>query len=274
MIENYIGPRRDVPLHTVAQPDAALQDTAQNNALQVHAVASNKVQPQADPPAEEFTISVDQVRAHFRAKGLQKSKDTIQRWCRTGELACQKRGVLNRYFTTEASLSALEEKLLPDMIAERSGEDQMDYANVQGDAPVPKPAHKRMPVHADENEPARSGVQQNVDLDVQAHAAASNSKEAKTEASPNAPQLTALVNELRLQLEGKQNEIEFLREEVRASRDQRGAVVQISNRMLETLETIAIGGRLERSSKTAQNSTDIATEPVRYSQQEGGESAV
>lgn len=274
MIDNYIGPRRDVPLHTVAQHDAAHQDTAENNALQVHAVASEKVPPQADPSAEEFTISVDQVRAHFRAKGLQKSKDTIQRWCRTGELTCQKRGVLNRYFTTEASLSALEDKLLPDMIAERSGEDQVVSAEVQGDAPVPKPAHTRMPVHAAENEPARSGVQQNAGLDIQTHADASNSSEAETEAVLDAPQLTALVNELRAQLQGKQNEIEFLREEVRASRDQRGAVVQISNRMLETLETIAIGGRLQRTGNTPQSSDDAATVPVRYSQQDDGASAV
>lgn len=274
MIENYIRPRRDVPLHAVAQHTAASHDTAQNNALQVHAVASEKVRPQAEPLAEEFTISVDQVRAHFRAKGLQKSKDTIQRWCRTGELACQKRGVLNRYFTTEASLSTLEIKLLPDMIAERSGEDQVNYVDVQGDAPVPKPARTRMPLHAAEDEPAHSGVQQNAGSDVQAHAVASNFSEAKTQASFNAPQLTALADELRAQLEGKQNEIEFLREEVRASRDQRGAVVQISNRMLETLETIAIGGRLERTSKTPRDPDDAATAPVRYSQQDDGANAV
>ena len=73
---------------------------------------------------------------------------------------------------------------------------------------------------------------------------------------------------LRDQLKSKDSEIEFLREEVRTARDQRGAVVQISNRMLETLETIAIGGRLARPKG------DAGDQPVRYPTQQSGSDAV
>ncbi|MEL7048469.1 MAG: hypothetical protein AAFO75_05825, partial [Pseudomonadota bacterium] len=63
-----------------------------------------EAQPPIAPTAEDYTISVEQVREHFKSKGLSKSKDTVQRWGRSGELDCQKRGVLSRYFTTEVSV--------------------------------------------------------------------------------------------------------------------------------------------------------------------------
>ena len=42
----------------------------------------------------------------------------------------------------------------------------------------------------------------------------------------------------------------ILQEEIRSGREQRGAAVQISNRVLQTLEAIAIGGRLERTTQS------------------------
>ncbi len=82
----------------------------------------------------DYTISVEQVREHFRSKGLTKSKDTVQRWCRTGDLDCRKLGLLSRYFTTETSLLMLERKLLPDLIAENAGQVRSGAANVQPQA--------------------------------------------------------------------------------------------------------------------------------------------
>ena len=91
MTDHYIAPRRTVQLHApVSQPDAA-EETLQNNDLQQDAGVFSGTQKQPLPSPEDYTISVEQVREHFRSKGLSKSKDTVQRWCRTGELTCQKR---------------------------------------------------------------------------------------------------------------------------------------------------------------------------------------
>jgi len=167
MLEDYIGARRSIPLHEPAQQDAEVTDTAQTQDLQGDAAArSDRSEPaplQDEPGIEEFTISVEQVREHLRAKGLSKSKDTVQRWCRSGDLACRKRGVLNRYFTTEASLKRLEAKLLPDMVAEGLGEMRSpDRSELQAHAAVEAAqnaaARARMQQHAPEDAPAHSGT--------------------------------------------------------------------------------------------------------------------
>lgn len=260
MNDNYMGSRRLVPLH------AAAQNKAESNDLQQDAAASTEMQLHALPSPEDFTISVEQVREHFRSKGVFKSKDTVQRWCRTGELTCQKRGVLNRYFTTEASLKELEQKILPDMIADTSGEAKL----VQLDAAADTPAHTDFQLHAGEDTAARSGTPQHKDPEMQLHAAANSEPNEIIKSSSGLSHLEAENEGLRKQVELQNDQIEFLREEVRAARDQRGAVVQISNRMLETLETMAVGGRLDRPRQpggSSQQSTDPVTmeqsQPVR-----------
>lgn len=246
MLENYVGERRSLPLHEPVQQDAAQEDTLKNKGMQQDAAASSDVQVDATPPSEDFTISVEQVRQHFRSKGVSKSKDTVQRWCRTGELACQKRGVLNRYFTTEASLKVLEQKLLPDMIAETSGEAAPVKTSAQPDAAAISEERNGMPLREALDTAARSGTQLNEDVGAQVHAAAQVEPTAEATSLPDQSRLVAENEGLREQLKNRDSQIEFLQEEIRSGREQRGAVVQISNRMLQTLETIAIGGRLER----------------------------
>ena len=296
-----------MPLHGPAvQADAAEtaaqdspQDTAQNNALQQDAAPAPEVQlhtPAPKPlPIEAYTISVDQVREHFRAKGVSKSKDTVQRWCRTGALDCHKRGVLGRYFTTEPSLKALEEKLLPDMMAENAGghspsatassdsKPLLAAASTEADsgtqlqAAEDPTAYSEMQAHAPEDAAAPSSTP----VDVPVHAADQSDRgdsrgaaaevQPVTTVPPVAPQppsdgrLQAEVEGLRAQLKNRDQQIAFLQEEIRSARDQRSAVVQISNRMLETLETMAVGGRLERRAQPdqpPQNSAPQSTDPA------------
>lgn len=257
MNDHQIGSRRPEPLHAPAQ------NMAQNNNMQPVAAEAEQVQLHAPPSPEDFTISVEQVREHFRSKGLSKSKDTVQRWCRTGELACRKRGVLNRYFTTEASLLVLERKLLPDMIAEGVGS-RPSATSVQPDAAAIPEVNSGTPLHEVVGAPARSETPEHENVQVKAHAAAPGQDVSLQTAAPDALRLKAENEGLREQLKFRDEQIEFLHEEIRSAREQRGAVVQISNRMLETLEAIAIGGRLERPK---------STEPVRYphTREEGSE---
>jgi len=281
MLDDYIGARRSTPLHDPVQEDAGGEDTAQTKEMQGDAGARSNVQEPApsqdERDIEEYIISVEQVRAHFRAKGLQKSKDTVQRWCRSGDLACRKRGVLNRYFTTEASLKQLEAKLLPDMVAdglgEASGPERSDLqVHAAVGAAAHDPAQGGMQLHAPEGAPARSGMKPDLQLhdaatsdadndDGRAECAAPLASPAAAPAS-EAPTLPAPaptsegapititssgeVAHLRAQLASKESEIEFLREEIRAARSERSNVVQISHRMMEAMETMVIGGKVDR----------------------------
>lgn len=273
MLDDYIGARRSTQLHDPVQQDAGGEETAQTKDMQDDAAARSDVQEPAplqdEPDIDEYIISVEQVRAHFRAKGLQKSKDTVQRWCRSGDLACRKRGVLNRYFTTEASLKKLEAKLLPDMVADGLGEtDDARDTGVQAHAATHDPAHGVMQLHAPDGAPARSGMKPDLPL----HDAASGDADKiddEVESAPNLPAPSAApataaapapapegapvadtssgeVAHLRAQLASKESEIEFLREEVRAARSERSNVVQISHRMMEAMETMVIGGKVDR----------------------------
>lgn len=159
MTTDYFAPRRLEPLHTPEAKVHAVEDVAKNNDMQHDEAASNAIPEHAGASPEDFTISVDQVREHFRSKGLTKSKDTVQRWCRTGDLDCQKRGVLGRYFTTETSLLKLEQKLLPDMIAENAGHQSAMNIGMQQDAAASEAPYTDVPVHASTDQPARSDMQ-------------------------------------------------------------------------------------------------------------------
>lgn len=253
------------------QPETSPQsnDLQQNAAVQPHAPA-----PQVPPDdevtstPEDYTISVEQVRDYLRQKGLNKSKDTIQRWCRTGDLECRKMGLLNRFFTTEASLLALEKKLLPDMIAENAGVTSRVSTSMPqpaADANIGVQQHagdqdteiSGMQLREGEDAGERSGTKENT----MPNAAASSStpKHAATQVA----ELQAQVAGLTSQLEQMQSMNEFLKEEIVSARGQRGDVVKIAEQMLGTLETIAVGGRLEKPGAPAQSS---GPDPVSYQQ--------
>ena len=247
MNNDHVPLRRSVPLHTAVQQPQTDTAAPENIAMQPQAAASNPMQQEPLPHSKDFTISVEQVREHFRVRGLSKSKDTVQRCCRTGELTCRKSGVLGRYFTTETSLLKLEQKLLPDMIAENAGAASRARNSLQRDAAALAGERSSVNLHAPADEAARSGTQLDEVPNVQVHAAVSAAQETNNLNHDNS-RLAAEVEGLREQLKTRDQHIDFLQEEIRSSRDQRNSVVQISNRMLETLETMAIGGRLERPS--------------------------
>ena len=279
MNDLFIGTQRRTALHEPALSNDAAENTLEINGLQQVAAEEPKVQDTVSTRIEDFTISVQQVRDHLKSKGLSKSKDTIQRWCRAGDLDCKKLGVLGRYFTTEASLLKLEEKLLPDMIA--------DGVGAHADASDPVQAHTtaddlevqvhedaktafdaNTPLHAGEDAPASGGMKQTT----QGNAAAfSGAPENAGGQSAEVAALQAQVVGLANQLEQAQETNQFLREEIVSSRGQRGDVVEISKQMLGTLETIATGGRLDKPS-APQQPTD--PDVVRYQQVSQEESAV
>ena len=259
MNNHLIGTQRGIPLHAPVTTTQNGENTLETSPMQQGAAARVELQPPTAATAEDYVISVEQVREHFKSKGLSKSKDTVQRWCRTSDLDCQKRGVLGRYFTTEASLQALENKLLPDMIAENAGavaaastgiEPHVDAGseNVHARTAASSEELASEQQHAAADTPERNSMQGDAPKDAAAHT------------DPQLAELKAQVVGLTSQLEQAQEMNQFLREEIVSARGQRGDVVKIAEQMLGTLETIAVGGRLERPNQ--ENGRD----PVRYQQ--------
>lgn len=272
MTDINLGRYRGTPLHAPEANPLQPETSSQNNAVQRdEAVQLHTPAPHVSLKKEEvsapgdYTISVEQVRDHLRQKGLIKSKDTIQRWCRTGDLDCRKMGLLNRFFTTEASLKTLEEKLLPDLIADQVGSMQSHEGagssastSMQIGAAEQDAEDSKMHLHEDVSEGARSGVQ----ADQATPAPAPNGvQHVSVSASVEVAELRAKVEGLKSQLEQAQEITKFLKDEIISARGQRGDVVKIAEQMLGTLETIATGGRLEKPAKTT---VAPSPEAVRY----------
>lgn len=174
------------------QEDAAAQNVAKNGSLQEGAtteqVRAGEVEKEADieteeastdpepvdeeinslpveadtPPSietEEFTVSVDEIRNRLRDAGIEKSKDTVQRWCRDGKLVCDKLGLFQRFYATEESVSAWIEFLQKDAAASN---------NLPQHAAARSPKKPEVQVHAGAE---KRDTAENHDT----HAAASNS---------------------------------------------------------------------------------------------------
>jgi len=113
------------------QDNAVAMNVAQHSPLQgpvtLDAGASGKLQPQEQkmqaektaPPLPhsqrpEYIIPVEEILIRLHEVGIEKSKDSVQRYCREGALDCKKLGLFKRFFATEKSIAALIEKMQPD----------------------------------------------------------------------------------------------------------------------------------------------------------------
>jgi len=238
---------------------APAKDMAQPTPMQEHAGVHKPAESsvQVDTPAyhsptvsaSDYTVSVDEVLIRLHEIGIDKSKDTIQRYCREGDLDCEKLGMLRRYFATEKSVTKLIEKLQPD--AEALSVKQVHEA-------VPVQEQKREQAHAGtssrDNE-ANQNPYQPAHSDTQV-----DEVEITKPLSPDAPatgskQVVAdqvQIATLAATVEAQDSLISVLKdtnkqlwEEVVDSRGNRKDVTKISERMLLTLEAMALGGRLE-----------------------------
>ena len=237
--------------HTPAMRQDAAVNTAENKGLQQDATAL----PLHEPASPDYIISVDQVRARLAERGLQKSKDTIQRWCRSGDLDCKKQGFLNRYFTTEGSLVALEKRLLPDMVADRIGEVSSSIQlHAVEDQSTAESMKVREPAKADER--TRTQVQEG-----DATAARSD---LRVEPLPDAAACSSVPqqSEMREENAALKAEVKVLREMIGKFEKFTDQAVEDKQLTLETFQTMALGGRLERrNSKTGDGEVIRPTSP-------------
>lgn len=100
-----------------------------------------------------------------------------------------------------------------------------------------------MPLNEGKDATASGSMQPYLQVDARARSSKQTDAESN---SVKVAELSAQVIGLTSQLEQAQEINQFLRDEIVSSRGQRCDVVKIAEQMLGTLETIAIGGRLER----------------------------
>jgi hypothetical protein len=124
------------PAPTNMQPHASAEETPQQSLLQPPAAPMQ--QGAATPPdTDEYTLSVDEIRLKLHSIGISKSKDTIQRYCREGELECFKLGMFKRYYATEQSVEKLIDKLVTDEAASSSTQvHEVAHTEMQHDVQV------------------------------------------------------------------------------------------------------------------------------------------
>ena len=141
------------------EPEQPEAEQAASITMQVHAAAPGDVPfllPADDLP-KDYCVSVDEIRLLLFENGIEKSKDTIQRYCREGRLDAVKLGLLRRYFATPLSVKRLLDYLRTDAVEIEASE--LDAA-------------------ASTSMQAYEGADRDEAPDVQLHAAAEPSKSA------------------------------------------------------------------------------------------------
>ncbi len=208
-----------------------------------------------------YTLTVGQARAMFASEGRKvPAERTLQNYCIEGAIAAQKirTSFGSEWLINEASLlahiahqpivtsAALAPHATHDLAAPRNDATATTAISDAGDAPVAVPVGERRTL---------------------ADVLIENAK------------LLATIDGKDQVIRGKDETIAelkddrgFLRDEVREARQQRKDVKDIASRMLQTMENIAIAGKLPPASQQADNSVTarvIHSEPERGEQQQG-----
>lgn len=272
--------------NTSMQDHAPAQNTPNTKSFPVHATPRNYLPPvvqqheaapqvqavadtpppltQANRPDTDFTVSVEQARETLAVAGFKRSKDTVQRYCRDGTLEARKLGMFSRFFITQNSLDVFLEKMQldagvsaftdSDVKLHEDAEDTASEETQDLDANASDEMQAQTGASSGNADP-HTGARRRTPDDAQLHGSAGVGDEV----------LRAKLDAARDMIDRLAEENEFLRDEVRQSRHQRGDVVDISKQMLNTLETMAVGRKLEAPS--SQNQT-VRAEVVRNTDRE------
>ena len=117
--QTQFGTQRPLPsFGGFGEPEEPEAEQAASNSMQVHASAPEDIPMllPADDFPKDYCVSVDEIRLLLFENGIEKSKDTIQRYCREGRLDAVKLGLLRRYFATPLSVERLLEYLQTDAV--------------------------------------------------------------------------------------------------------------------------------------------------------------
>ncbi|WP_220747222.1 MULTISPECIES: hypothetical protein [Jannaschia] len=283
MNDHFLGPRRNVPVHATNQTSASVEPALQTND---EPGANPSEQPLPQTP-EQHWLTVEEAVSYCADQGLSRTAKTVRKWAERsfhlpdGEVLAQREDTLWGRYRWKIEAESLARKVAEELSRERDAgrEPAQTGANVTAEVPPNEganiPSNLAEPVRPGSNVFGAKRDQKTPSVLIEPSAekiepvhTGAHKLEVSQVGSDETARLKTEVKELREQLKVRGEEITFLREEIVSARGQRGDVVKIANQMLGTLETIAIGGRLERPVGKSDGT------PVRYSQPEHDAGAV
>ena len=264
MTENHIS-RRAVVFGQEPQPPLRstepVRTSDESSAKEKDEPGANRFEPLL--PAETglpdiVWLTVDEAVAYCDAHGLSRTPMTVRKWAERsfnlpdGDVVSDREDTLWGRYRWKIEAASLTRKVAEELSRER-GSDEPVQTGSNADA-LNTVAKQIAPI----TEPVRTR---------------SNVIDVRDETDAMAT-LRAENRELREQQKRDRDEISFLRDEVKFNRSLKTDFAQTSHRLLETLETLAIGGRLKRGKPDAQQPAASPAEPVRYQQPDIDQSAV
>lgn len=267
---NPFGRVRTAPVSSNEPPEAESERTVQN-----------KDEPSANPSEPGASVShalndvwltVDEAVARCEGRGLSRTAKTIRKWAERsfnvpeGEVVSDREDTLWGRYRWKIEQKSLDRKIAEELSREAAltNKPVQTGANITDD--LQSEITKKISTNPSELVQTGAVNATQDDLGEQPSNASEPATSVRTRAHVlpvsdiNSDELARLRAEnegLRNQQERDQDEIKFLREEVTFNRTLKTDFAQNSKQLLETLETLAIGGRLERP-------TRHSAQPVRY----------
>jgi hypothetical protein len=257
--QSQFGNQRPPPrFGSLAEPEERDLEQAAPSSMQVYAASTDDMLllPSTNDLPKDYSVSVDEIRLLLFENGIEKSKDTIQRYCREGRLDAVKLGLLRRYFATPLSVERLLEYLRTDAV-------EVDAAELDAAASTGMQTH----------ESASSDVLP----DVQLHAAAEPSKSAPepephasapTRMQAHAPEYSDdMVDFLKGQINVKDEQIKVKDSQITAmlerDRETNFLIRELQTQLSNTFRLVA-GGREDAPRESAQHREPIYSEHISH----------
>lgn len=268
---NLFGRVRTVPVHSDETSTFEPENTAQEKDEQ----GANPSEPMPEPATSltEIWLTVDEAVAYCGSQGLSRTAKTIRKWAERsfnipeGEVVSQREDTLWGRYRWKIEQSSLERKVAEELSREQvqTGANVSEQIASEISGTTPSNPSEQVQTSADTLRAKKAANDR------------SNTSEPLLEiredvrtgldAQPVSTELATLRaenKELLKQQDRDRDEITFLREEVTFNRSLKTDFAQNSHRLLETLETVALGGRLDRGTGRQNADASQDPKPVRY----------
>lgn len=274
-----IGHARIAPTHTYSTPS----EHPKGKALNRDEPRSNPSEPvrTSAEPLEEVWITVDEAVTYCAEQGLARTAKTLRKWAERsfnmpeGDVVSRREDTIWGRYRWNIEKASLVREVAEELSRERvqtssngdvpSRSNDADLTTTNSSEPVRtglnasriQPTEKALPIKAapgsHPTEQVRTGSKQLV---------------VTNEATEELATLRAENKILRELIERDKGDIDFLREQVTSDRSLKTEFAKTSQQLLETLETLATGGRLRQPTAPATSVEAVRYQPAPRSQGE------
>ncbi len=281
--DTALGHTRIIPIHSPEPPKSPENGDAKTPTQDESSAHPSEPVRTGPELFEEVWLTVDEAVAYCAEQGLSRTAKTLRKWAERsfnvpeGEVVSLREDTLWGRYRWKIERASLVRKVAEELSRERDA--QRD--------PVQTGAHNASAVRPDRASLASSHPAELVRTSLNGEpkpqaeisslskvAPAAPETEPVRTRSDEEPQKRALAEELatlraentslREQQKHDRDEIGFLREEITSNRSLKTDLAHNSNRLLETLETLAIGGRLDRQTQRRKPMTAVRYEQPPY----------